>query len=81
MNGSNVRGKRVLLYLVLSDTFVLVLHLDAGECGAVSLDWGRGLGVKRIKGNVVYTALWLTGIISFVLASGAPNKWGPGGGF
>jgi hypothetical protein len=37
--------------------------------------------VKRIKGNVVYTALWLIGIMSFVLASGAPNKWGPGGGF
>jgi hypothetical protein len=33
--------------------------------------------MKRIKGNVIYTALWLTGIISFVLASGAPNKWNP----
>jgi len=31
--------------------------------------------VKRIKGNIVYTALWLTGIVSFVLASGAPTKF------
>lgn len=44
---------------------------------ALSLHHGRGPIVKRIKGNVVYAALWLTGIISFVLASGAPNKWGP----
>ena len=35
--------------------------------------------MKRIKGNIVYTALWLTGIASFVLASGAPYKWSPGG--
>jgi hypothetical protein len=33
--------------------------------------------MKRIKGNIVYTALWLTGILSFVLASGAANKWHP----
>jgi hypothetical protein len=33
--------------------------------------------MKRIKGNIIYSALWLTGIVSFVLASGAPNKWSP----
>lgn len=38
--------------------------------------------MKRIKGNVVYgnviyAAIWLSGIISFVLASGAGNKWRP----
>ena len=33
--------------------------------------------MKRIKGQIIYTALWLTGILSFVLASGAPNKWHP----
>jgi|GEM_PF-3078253 len=31
--------------------------------------------MKRIKGNIVYSAIWLTGIVSFVLASGAPHKW------
>ena len=36
---------------------------------------GKGTIMKRIKGNIVYTALWLTGIVSFVLASGAPHKW------
>jgi hypothetical protein len=41
---------------------------------------GKGSNVKRIKGNIVYAALWLTGIVSFVLASGAPNKWTGGGG-
>lgn len=35
--------------------------------------------MKRIKGNIVYAAIWLTGIVSFVLASGAPNKWTGGG--
>lgn len=39
---------------------------------------GKGTSImKRLKGNIVYTALWLTGIVSFVLASGAPNKWSP----
>jgi hypothetical protein len=33
--------------------------------------------VKRIKGQIVYAAIWLTGIVSLVLASGAPNKWSP----
>jgi hypothetical protein len=38
---------------------------------------GKGDIMKRLKGQVVYAALWLTGILSFVLASGAPNKWHP----
>lgn len=38
---------------------------------------GKRTTVKRIKGNIIYTALWLTGIMSFVLASGAPTKWNP----
>lgn len=33
--------------------------------------------MKRIKGNVLTTALWLTSIVSLILASGAPNKWSP----
>jgi hypothetical protein len=31
--------------------------------------------MKRLKGQIVYSALWLTGIISLVVASGAPHKW------
>ena len=41
---------------------------------------GKGTSIMKrikIKGQIVYTALWLSGIISFVLASGAPNKWHP----
>ncbi len=39
---------------------------------------GKGSPImKRIKGNVVYAAIWMTGIVSFVLASGAANKWHP----
>lgn len=30
--------------------------------------------MKRIKGNIIYSALWLTGILAMVLASGAPHK-------
>jgi hypothetical protein len=37
--------------------------------------------MKRIKGNIIghmiSSAFWLTGIISFVLASGAAKKWSP----
>ncbi len=33
--------------------------------------------MKRIKGNVIYTALWLTGILAMVVASGAPVRWAP----
>lgn len=33
--------------------------------------------MKRIKGDIVYYALWLTAITSMVLASGAPDKWRP----
>jgi hypothetical protein len=31
--------------------------------------------MKRIKGNIIYGAIWLIGIMSFVIASGAPHKW------
>ena len=37
----------------------------------------ESLIMKRIKGNVVYAAIWMTGIVSFVLASGAGHKWYP----
>ena len=47
------------------------------ECRYVSFSRKGKFTMKRIKGNVIYTALWLTGIVSFVLASGAPNKWNP----
>lgn len=33
--------------------------------------------MKRIKGNVVYAAIWMTGIVSFVLAAGAGKKFVP----
>jgi hypothetical protein len=33
--------------------------------------------MKRLKGQIVYAALWLTGILALVLASGAPTRWGP----
>jgi len=33
------------------------------------------LGMKRLKGNVIYAAIWLSGILALVIASGAPNKW------
>ena len=33
--------------------------------------------MKQFKGRAVSTALWLTGIVSFVLASGAGHKWYP----
>jgi hypothetical protein len=36
-----------------------------------------GLSMKRLKGDIVYYALWLTAITSMVLASGAPDKWRP----
>ena len=36
---------------------------------------GKRGNVKRIKGNIVYSAIWLTGILAMVVASGAPNKW------
>ena len=38
-----------------------------------------GVNMKRIKGNIIYSAIWLTGILSFILASGAPHKWNGGG--
>jgi len=30
--------------------------------------------LKKLKGNLLYGALWLTGIAALVIASGAPNK-------
>lgn len=30
--------------------------------------------MKKFKGNLFYAALWLTGILALVIASGAPNK-------
>jgi hypothetical protein len=33
--------------------------------------WGV---VKKLKGQLLYAALWLTGILAIVIASGAPNK-------
>lgn len=33
--------------------------------------------MKRLKGQIIYSALWLSGILALVLASGAPNRWGP----
>ena len=30
--------------------------------------------MKKLQGRALYAALWLTGILSLVLASGAPNK-------
>jgi hypothetical protein len=51
---------------------------DVDDWGTVVPGQRKGTAqVKRIKGNVIYSALWLIGIISFVLASGAPNKWSP----
>lgn len=35
---------------------------------------GRYVEMKKLKGRVLYTALWLSGILAIVLASGAPNK-------
>ena len=35
--------------------------------------------MKRIKGNIVgnslHAAVWLTGILAMIVASGAPHKW------
>jgi hypothetical protein len=30
--------------------------------------------VKKLKGQLLYAALWMTGILAIVIASGAPNK-------
>jgi hypothetical protein len=30
--------------------------------------------MKKLKGQLLYGALWLTGIAALVIASGAPNK-------
>jgi hypothetical protein len=30
--------------------------------------------MKKLKGRVLYSALWLSGILALVLASGAPNR-------
>jgi hypothetical protein len=30
--------------------------------------------MKKLKGNLLYAALWLSGILALVIASGAPNK-------
>jgi hypothetical protein len=30
--------------------------------------------MKKLKGQLLYAALWLTGILALVVASGAPNK-------
>jgi hypothetical protein len=31
--------------------------------------------MKRLKGNVIYTAIWISGILALALVSGAPTKW------
>ncbi len=33
--------------------------------------------MKRLKGNTIHAAIWLSGILALALASGAPNKWWP----
>ncbi len=33
--------------------------------------------MKRLKGEIIYAAFWMTGILSLIIASGAPNKWRP----
>lgn len=39
--------------------------------------WVQGeSNVKRLKGRTLYAVLWLTGILSLVLVSGAPNRLG-----
>lgn len=30
--------------------------------------------MKKLKGRVLYAALWLSGILALVLASGAPHR-------
>lgn len=30
--------------------------------------------MKRLKGNVIYAAVWISAILALVIASGAPNK-------
>ena len=30
--------------------------------------------MKKLKGQLLYAALWMTGILALVIASGAPNK-------
>jgi len=30
--------------------------------------------VKKLKEQLLYAALWMTGILALVIASGAPNK-------
>jgi hypothetical protein len=32
------------------------------------------LVVKKLNGRVLHAALWLSGVLAIVLASGAPNK-------
>jgi hypothetical protein len=32
--------------------------------------------MKRIKGNILYAGFWMIGIVSLVIASGAPNNIG-----
>lgn len=34
----------------------------------------EGHSVKKLKGRALYAALWLSGILALVLASGAPNR-------
>jgi hypothetical protein len=34
----------------------------------------EGHSVKKLKGRTLYAALWLSGILALVLASGAPNR-------
>jgi hypothetical protein len=35
---------------------------------------GEAKDMKRLKGRTLTTALWLCGILSLVLLSGAPNR-------
>jgi hypothetical protein len=70
----------VCRYYLLSCLRTVGTHTQTHEMLGIFRKLGKGSNVKRIKGNIVYAALWLTGIVSFVLASGAPNKWTGGGG-
>lgn len=55
-----------------------LIQVSAAE-GTLGLggNWEGTHSMKRLKGQVIYAALWLTGIMALVLASGAPNRWGP----
>lgn len=58
----------------------IVPDVSWSHASVVALGRGQRKGIsimKRIKGNVVYAAIWMTGIISFVLASGAGHKFYP----